>query len=68
MMDNSRNGLLIDPQSEKDISNKIIYLLENPDKAKSMGINSKIYAKKYHSLRTVVKKYGGAYEEIAVKY
>ena len=62
-----KNGLLIDPNNAKDIANKIIFLLENPEKIKSMGINSKNYAKKYNSLRTVVKKYKTAYEEITAK-
>lgn len=64
MVDNEKNGLLIEPKNEKDIADKIIYFFENPDMTKSMGINGKKYAKTYHALKTVVKKYKNVYEEI----
>jgi glycosyltransferase involved in cell wall biosynthesis len=67
MIDNERNGLLVDPKSERDISDKILYFIENPDIAISMGISSKKYAERYHSLKTVVNKYKIAYEEIMTK-
>jgi glycosyltransferase involved in cell wall biosynthesis len=67
MIDDDKNGLLINPNDEQDISRKILYLLENPQEAKSMGINGRKYAEKYHSLKTVVKKYKSAYEEIVAK-
>jgi len=64
MVDNEKNGLLIEPKNEKDIADKITYFLENPDMTKSMGSNGKKYAKTYHSLKTIVQKYKNAYEEI----
>jgi glycosyltransferase involved in cell wall biosynthesis len=67
MLDNERNGLLVNPTDEKDISSKILYILENPEKTHSMGINGKKYAQKYHCLKTVVDKYRKAYEEIMAR-
>jgi len=64
MVNDEKNGLLIEPKNEKDIADKIIYFLKNPDIKKSMGSNGKKYAQTYHSLKTVVKKYKNAYEEI----
>ena len=67
MVDDGKNGFLIDPKNERDIADKIIYFLENPEKTRSMGINGKKYAKKHHSLKTVVHRYKIAYEEVAAK-
>ena len=67
MVDDGKNGFLIDPKNERVIDDKIIYLMENPDAAKSMGINSRKYARKYHSLRTVVSRYKTVYEEVTAK-
>jgi len=67
MLNNEKNGLLVDPIDEKDISSKILYLLENPEKTHSMGINGKKYAQKYHCLKMVADKYRKAYEEIMAR-
>jgi glycosyltransferase involved in cell wall biosynthesis len=64
MIDDGKNGLLINPSDEIDISDKIQYLMENPGVITSMGINGKTYALKNHSLKVVAKKYRVAYEEI----
>jgi glycosyltransferase involved in cell wall biosynthesis len=64
MIDDGKNGLLINPSDETDISDKILYLMENPGVITSMGINGKKYALENHSLKVVVKKYRVAYEEI----
>lgn len=67
MVNDEKNGFLIEPNNIRDIADKIIYFLENPDITKSMGNNGKKYARTYHSLKTVVKKYKNAYEEILTK-
>lgn len=64
MIDDGKNGLLINPSDEIDISDKILYLMENPAVITSMGINGKKYALENHSLKKVSKKYRDAYEEI----
>lgn len=64
MINDGKNGFLINPSNELDISNKILFLLENPGLMKSMGINGKKYALENHLLKVVVKKYRVAYEEI----
>ena len=67
MVDDKKNGFLIDPKNERDIADKIIYFLKNPGISKSMGSNGKKYAIKNNSLKTVVKKYKNAFEEIMEK-
>jgi len=64
MIDDGKNGFLINPFDEIDISNKILYLIENPGIINSIGINGKKYALENHSLKVVAKKYRVAYEEI----
>lgn len=64
MIDDGKNGFLIDPLNEADLSNKILFLMENPSAITSMGINGKKYAVEYHSQRVVVKKYRAVFEEM----
>jgi len=68
MIESEKNGLTTDPQNENDIANKIIYLIENPKNAESMGRNARKYAEKYHRLDVVVRKYKRAYEIITDGY
>jgi glycosyltransferase involved in cell wall biosynthesis len=44
MIKDEETGFLVNPLDDKDISEKILYLLEHPEVAKSMGINGKKYA------------------------
>lgn len=65
MVDDGKNGFLIDPTNEQDIADRILHLLENPEQAKAMGSIGKKHAKKHHSLKTVVQRYKSAYDEVA---
>ena len=65
MVDDGRNGLLIDPRNEKEIADAIQYLLENPDVSKSMSCKGKIYAKENHSLNMIINKYNKIYNYIS---
>lgn len=64
MMDNGRNGLLTNPRDEKDLASKMIYFLQNPKEAETMGKNAKEYAEKNHALRNVVHLYKRAYDTV----
>jgi glycosyltransferase involved in cell wall biosynthesis len=64
MLDEERNGLLIDPNNVKEIADKIIYLIKNPDVCKSMGNHCKQFAIKHHSLKNVVRRYNQMYKEV----
>jgi glycosyltransferase involved in cell wall biosynthesis len=64
MIDDGKNGMLINPSDEKDISEKILYFMENPSVTTSMGKNGKRYALEHHSLKVVTKKYRAAFDEI----
>jgi glycosyltransferase involved in cell wall biosynthesis len=35
------NGFLVDPRSPKQIAEKILWLIENPEEAKRMGLNGR---------------------------
>lgn len=39
LIENWENGILVDPDNEKEISNAIIFILENKDKANYFGMN-----------------------------
>ncbi len=64
MLDDEKNGLLINPNDEKIIAEKIIYLFNNKQEIMEKGKSAKSYAKNYYSLKKVIKKYSAAYEEI----
>ena len=62
MLNNEKNGLLINPYKIEDIADKIIYALNNSKEMKLKSKNAKKYANKNHNLKKVVKRYKNAYE------
>jgi len=62
MMDEERNGLLVDPNNERELADKVLYLLENPQEAKLMGRRAREYARRCHALEEVVSRYKKAFE------
>lgn len=41
MVEDHRCGVFTDPKNPKDLANKVIWLKENPDECKEMGLNSR---------------------------
>jgi glycosyltransferase involved in cell wall biosynthesis len=66
MVNDGKNGLLFDPMKEKDLSEKILYLINNYNQKKQMQINAKKYAKKFNSQSSVIRKYKSAFKEIII--
>jgi glycosyltransferase involved in cell wall biosynthesis len=58
------NGLLFAPGEEKELSSKIIYLLENPETAKEMGRISREKAVAHFSLKQNIPKYVELYKSL----
>jgi len=58
------NGLLVDPSSESDIANKIIYLLSNPDIMDKLGKNGLNLIQRERNWKIVTKKIFGLIENI----
>lgn len=53
---NNETGYLINPYDEKELAEKIIDLLKNPDKAKLFGENGRERIKNYFSLKNQVQE------------
>lgn len=55
------NGFLVDPKDEKEIVEKILFLLKNEEKCKIMGEKGYNYAKRIFSLDKMVENYQNLY-------
>ncbi|MDD4894006.1 MAG: glycosyltransferase family 4 protein [Candidatus Omnitrophica bacterium] len=63
------NGLLVRPADSRELSRAILELLKNPDKAKSLGENARIFINQNFSQDRMVSQTEGVYLEcLNVKY
>ena len=67
IIENGKTGLLIPEKDPAAIADAVIYLLNNPDKMKEMGMSAKLRVREKFSLHTMVKKYEIVYEELINK-
>jgi len=58
------NGFLIDPAKEKQLAEKIICLMKNPDLRKRMGLNSRKLAEQEFDYRIITQNYIRIYKEL----
>ena len=63
---NYKNGVLIEPQNSEELSEKIIFLLNNPVKSKEIANNAFDDVKKY-DWSNIGKKYVNLYEKLLPK-
>ncbi|MFC1848266.1 glycosyltransferase family 4 protein [Chloroflexota bacterium] len=56
------NGFLIEPGNEKEIADRIKYLLDNPQEIEKMGTNSRRYAEEEFDWRIITKRLLRVYE------
>jgi len=59
-------GFLVQPGSPKAISEKVIYLLENPTIAQKMGSNGKIFVNERFSLEKLENDFINLYQKLSV--
>ena len=59
------NGFLVEPKNEKQLADKIKYLVDNEEERVKMGENSRKLAKEDFDWRKISKRYLKVYEEIA---
>lgn len=62
------NGLLVEPNNVHELTNALLYFLENKKEANRMGNNGAKYAAKNYSVDVVVEKMERAYEEVIQNY
>lgn len=58
------NGYLIEPGNEKELAEKVQYLINNPGRRKSMAENSRKLAKEKFDWENIFKEYLSVYKEI----
>jgi len=58
------NGFLVAPGNEKQLAEKIRYLMDNPEEREKMGKNSRKLAREEFDWRKIAEKYLKIYEEL----
>jgi len=64
---NEKNGFLIEPNDQKTLNEKILYLYKNPDKVKSLGEGGREFAEQF-SRQNIAKIWEGIYKEVIKKH
>ena len=64
MIKNGWNGFLVEPANEKQLAEKIKYLLDHPENWDEMGRNSRKIAEEQFDWRKIAEKYLKVYEEV----
>jgi len=58
-------ALFADPYNPKDIADKILYLLDNPDKARQLGDKGKQLTKEKYNWESKSRRLTGLYEQLS---
>lgn len=64
---NEKNGFLIEPNDQKALNEKILYLYKNPDNMKSLGEGGRNFAEQF-SRQNIAKIWEGIYKEVIKKH
>ena len=59
------NGFLVEPGNEKQLAEKIRYLIDNPEERERMGGNSRKLAREEFDWKKIAERYLKVYEEVA---
>ena len=65
LIDNNKTGLLVDPDNVEDLAEKIIELLNNPEKTSTLAIAGKELVRREFDISIIAKKNLEVYKEVA---
>jgi len=65
IIENNKTGILVPPANPKQLAQKILYLLQTPEKMKQLGENARKTAEKQYSWETIAEKYHKLYQSLA---
>jgi 1,2-diacylglycerol 3-alpha-glucosyltransferase len=64
---NEKNGYIVEPNDEKAMAEKAIYLLKNPETAQALGAGGRTYAEQF-SEESIAEKWEKIYEKVVRDY
>ena len=64
IINDGKNGLLVDPKNAEQIADKILFLYKNPDVRKRIQENAKIYSHKSLNVKTLTKEFVNMYKTV----
>lgn len=64
IVEEERCGLLVDPTAPDDIANKIVYLIQNPEEARTMGLNGRKAAEEKYNWDIMEERLLEAYRSL----
>jgi len=67
IVENNSTGYLVDPNDVGSMAQKIVYILDNPDKGKEMGKLGRIRVSKLFNIKENIKLLEGFYMDYAMK-
>jgi len=57
-------GFLVEPEEEKELSQKINFIIENPEKARDVAKNGKNKLREKYDINKIVADYESIYERV----
>jgi glycosyltransferase involved in cell wall biosynthesis len=67
LIQHGKNGLLVPAEDPRSLADAVVYMLDNPDKAKDMGADARRTMEEQYTISSVADKYIELYRELVKK-